>query len=114
MDFEVSIFNCQVRITILNYTVVFPPTISKWNSKFCITVQEREVIQNFQTYNVSYDLASFIECYIGHCLGSNGVKPDPAIIEDLFDSFEMIDGFSSASGILETLKLDKLKVCPYL
>ena len=45
---------------------------------------------------------------------SNGVKPDPAIIEDLFDSFEMIDGFSSASGILETLKLDKLKVCPCL
>ena len=73
------------------------------------------MIQNFQTYNVTYDLASFIECYIGHCLtGSNGIKPDPAIIEDLFDSFEMIDGFSSASGILETLKLDKLKVCPCL
>ena len=86
------------------------PKFNEELQNFENTLQEREVIQNFQTYNVSYDLASFIECYIGHCLtGSNGIKPDPAIIEDLFDSFEMIDGFSSASGILETLKLDKLK-----
>jgi len=86
------------------------PKFNEELQNFENTLQEREVIQNFQTYNVSYDLASFIECYIGHCLtGSNGVKPDPVIIEDLFDSFEMIDGFNSASGILETLKLDKLK-----
>ena len=44
------------------------PKFNEELQNFENTLQEREVIQNFQTYNVSYDLASFIECYIGHCL----------------------------------------------